>query len=246
MHVRSVAIIQARMTSTRLPGKVMADLCGKPALEHMIERVRRAELLDDIVVATTVNADDDPVSDLCRRLDIQVFRGDEADVLGRFQGAAAETGAEAIIRLTGDCPMIDPKVIDEVISVFDGGAYDHVSNCNIRTYPDGLDVEAFTRGALNEAAEKADHPYLREHVTPYIRGSNPEFGHGNFALGHVVFEADLSHLRWTLDTVDDLDRIRRLITQLPRNYSWFEALSLATRQPELLGPKSGSDAGQRI
>lgn len=230
-----VAIIQARMTSTRLPGKVLADICGKPMLQHVIERIRRVERLDDILVATTVNTSDDPVRELCSRLRVKAFRGEEADVLGRYGDAAAYCGAEAVVRLTGDCPMIDPGVIDKAIAMFEEGTWDYVSNCNVRTYPDGLDTEVFTRAALDEAVSEARHPFLREHVTPYIRGTHPQSGRRPFRIGHVTFEADFSHLRWTVDTAEGLERIRRLVAILPENFTWLEALAAATREPDLLG-----------
>lgn len=230
-----VAIVQARMTSSRLPGKVLADICGKPMLQRVIERARRVERLDAILVATTVNASDDPVVELCNRLGVKAFRGDERDALERYGEAAAFAAAVAVLRLTGDCPMIDPGVIDKAIAMFEEGTWDYVSNCNVRTYPDGLDAEVFTRAALDEAVREARHSFLREHVTPYIRGSHPEYGRGPFRIGQVTFEADFSHLRWTVDTAEDLERIRCLVAGLPENFTWLQALAAATRQPELLG-----------
>lgn len=230
-----VAIIQARMTSSRLPGKVMADICGKPALQRMIERARRAERLDEIVVATTVNATDGPVVELCKRLGVKVFRGDEADVLGRYLNAAGLARAGVIVRLTADCPMIEPTLIDQAVTTFQSGNWDYVSNAVRRTYPDGLDVEVFSREALERAAREAQHPFLREHVTPYINGKRAGLPHGDFALGDMTFEADFSHVRWAVDTSEDLDRVRRLFALLPENFTWLHALAAATREPELLG-----------
>ena len=232
---RTVAIIQARMTSTRLPGKVMADLCGAPLLERMLERVRRAERPAGIVVATTTNATDEPVAALCERLGVGVFRGDEADVLGRFAGAAEVAGAEAIVRLTADCPVHDPDLIDAAIAGFEAGGWDYYGNAVERTYPDGLDVEVFSRRALNEAAAAASHPFLREHVTPWISGKRPQYGCGDFRRGAMRFAADFSHLRWTVDTADDLARVRRLWTVAPARFTWLEALAAATKEPQLLG-----------
>lgn len=232
-----VAIVQARMTSSRLPGKVLADICGKAALQRQIERIQQAKRVDKIMVATTTNASDDPIVELCGRLGVDVFRGDEADVLERFRGAAEAAGATAVVRLTADCPMIDPDVLDGVVELFNEGCWDYVSNCNERTFPDGLDVEVFTRAALEEAAEKATAPFQREHVTPYMRGMFLQYVSGEFRIAQYTYPADFSHVRWTLDTVDDLERIRRLIAQLPEDYTWLQALSVATRQPELLGPQ---------
>jgi len=229
-----VAIIQARMTSTRLPGKVLADIAGRPSLERMIARVRSSKRLSNIVVATTTNATDDPVVILCEKLGVVVFRGEEMDVLGRFQAAAQSVDAAHIMRLTADCPMIDPGVLDDMIEMYASRNWDYVSNCVNRTYPDGLDAEVFTREALEEAAVVATHPIQREHVTLYIRGILPELGIGQFRRGDFLFTADFSHLRWTLDTAEDLTRIRRLVSALPEGYSWLDAVALATREPKLL------------
>ena len=236
-----VAIVQARMTSKRLPGKVLMDVCGKPAMQRMLERVMCAQYLDKILVATTCNEEDDPIVDLCRRFSIATFRGDEFDVLGRFLSAAEKADAHSVVRLTADCPMIDPAVIDQIVRKFNSGNWDYVSNCGERTYPDGLDAEIFTLQALKVANLKATHPFLREHVTPFIRGSHPQYGSGRFRRTDVKFDADLSHLRWTLDTIEDLQRIRKLVSLLPENYTWFDALTVATKFPDLLGLPSSSD-----
>ena len=228
------AIIQARMTSTRLPGKIMADIGGKPLLKRMLDRVRRATKLNKIIVATTVNSADDVAAKLCTDEDVDVFRGSEHDVLDRFHGAAQAAGAISVVRLTADCPMIDPQLIDEVVSRYSHGDCDYASNAIERTYPDGLDVEVFSRAALDEAQAKANHPYLREHVTPYIHG-NSDYGSGNFRRAAVTYAADFSHIRWTVDRPDDLERVRELFHLLPENFTWLQALSVATRYPSLLG-----------
>jgi len=232
---QTATIIQARMTSTRLPGKVLADIDGRPALAGMLVRVRRAVHAGHVVVATTVNATDDPVAKLCEELGVAVHRGDEMDVLGRYIEAAKAVDADPIVRLTADCPMIDPGVVDQAIQIYLESGVDYVSNGIQRTYPDGLDVEVFSRHSLEVAGREATHPFLREHVTPYIRGTFPQYESGEFRIGHCKFEADFSHIRWTLDTDEDLERIRRLVERLPDDYTWLEALSVATRYPELLG-----------
>ena len=231
----TVAIIQARMTSSRLPGKVMMDIAGKPSLQLMLDRVKSADLLDQIIVATTVNFTDDSIVSLCEENGVNVFRGDEQDVLGRLFAAAEQEDATIVVRLTADCPMIDPELIDETVSSYLRGGYDYVSNTIDRTYPDGMDVEVMSINALKEANKKAKHPFLREHVTPYISGKEPNFGAGEFKIKQVKFDVDFSHVRWTLDTADDLVTIRSLIAVLPENYSWLQALSVATRDPQLLG-----------
>ncbi|MBM3491852.1 MAG: hypothetical protein FJX68_15705 [Alphaproteobacteria bacterium] len=229
------AIIQARMTSTRLPGKVLAAIGGRPALQLMLQRLSACRRLDRIVVATTVNATDDPVVALCRQLGVASFRGSEQDVLGRLLAAAEAQGAEGIVRLTADCPIIDPAVVDEAVALFAQGDFDYVSNARLRTYPDGLDVEVLGRQALARADREARHPALREHVTPYINGRRPQWGRGEFRLGDLCFAADFSHVRWTLDRADDLARLRRLVSLLPEGFGWLQALSVATREPALLG-----------
>lgn len=222
--MRTVAIIQARMTSSRLPGKVLADIDGRPSLQRMIERVRPATGLDEIAVATTALATDDPVAALCEQIGVRCFRGDEQDVLGRYVAAAAAFDADVVVRLTADCPMHDPEVIEMALRLYAQGGYDHVSNAVQRTFPDGLDVEVMSRQALERADREAKHPFLREHVTTYIRCSKPELGCGDFALGHILNDTDLSAVRWTVDRQEDLDRVRRFFAALPDGFSWREAM----------------------
>jgi spore coat polysaccharide biosynthesis protein SpsF len=242
--MNTVAIIQARMTSTRLPGKVLMDICGKSSLQRMLERVRNAKQLDQVVVATTINASDDPIVELCDKLGCKVFRGDEFDVLGRVLRAAEVENSKVVVRLTADCPMIDPNVIDEIVSAFSIKKYDYLSNTIERTYPDGLDVEVMSINTLREAHRKAVVPFLREHVTPYISGKRPDLGAGDFRIDQIRFSADFSHIRWTLDTKEDLQRIRSLVSKLPENYRWLQALSIATREPDLLGNMINGQAAE--
>lgn len=223
------------MTSTRLPGKVLADLGGRPALDFMLARVRRAKRLDAVWVATTGNAADDPVAELCDRRDVPIFRGDEADVLSRYAGAAAAASANTVVRLTADCPMSDPTIIDQGVALFECGDYDYVSNAVIPTYPDGLDVEVFSKAALDRADREARLPFHREHVTPYMRsGSYETLPTGDFRIGHFRAPADFSHLRWTVDTQEDLDAVRRMVAHLPFDFGWLDAVALITRYPELI------------
>ncbi len=231
----TVAIIQARMTSTRLSGKVLASIGGRPALEYMLARVRRATRLDAIWMATTDNATDDPVADLCTRLEVPIFRGDEADVLGRYVGAMQAAGADTIVRLTADCPLIDPSLIDAAILLLQEGGFDYVSNVVERSYPDGLDVEVSTAEALAAAGREAQHPYHREHVTPYLRtGAYDDLPTGQFKVGHLHAPADFGHLRWTVDTPADLRRVQAMAASLPDDHGWMDALALVTRRPHLL------------
>ncbi len=237
---RTVAIIQARMTSTRLPGKVLADLGGRPLLERVLERVRKAARLDDVWVATTTNAEDDPVVALCERLAVPVFRGDEHDVLGRYHACADAARADVIVRITADCPLIDPDVIDRVVFAFQGGDFDYVSNATKRSYPDGLDVETFSRAALERAHAEAAHPDLREHVTLYISARRPHLPHGAFRIGHVTLDEDLSAIQWSVNLPEDLERVRRLWPRLPEDFRWRDVLEAARGDRFLLGLPEGA------
>lgn len=231
--MRVVAIIQARMTSTRLPGKVMACLRGVPVLGHMLARVRRSECLDAVCIATTTNETDEPIARLAADLSCLAVRGEEHDVLGRFNKAADETAADAIVRLTADCPMIDPSLIDAMVERFRAGELDYLSNVVHRDFPDGLDVEILSRESLAHADREANVSYDREHVTTFIRRSDVT-AERRFRIGHHRGPADFSHLRWTVDTADDLENVRRLVDAAPANYSWLEAISTLTREPALL------------
>lgn len=235
---RVVAIIQARMTSTRLPGKVLADICGTPLLQWIVERLRNCRRLDEIIIATTNNRDDDPVEALGRKLGVGIFRGDEFDVLGRMLRAADQSRADVVVRITADCPVIDPGVVDECILLRAESGVDYASNVIMRTYPDGLDTEVIRIEALRKADREAHGPVLREHVTPYIRGGFPHLASGDFSRADLTFSSNLSHVRWTVDKQDDLDRIRELFAALKTPFSWLDALSLATKHPHLLGAKS--------
>lgn len=231
---KTVAIIQARMTSTRLPGKVLADVVGKPLLHWMLDRVTHSLRIDEVWVATTVNGTDDPVAHLCATLNIPVFRGDEQDVLGRFHGAALAAGATVVVRLTADCPLMDGALIDGVIERFAEGGSDYVSNVLERTYPDGLDVEVFSFAALDAAFRETNLPFQREHVTPYLQtGWHPDTLTGNFSITHVLHEEDLGELRWTVDYPSDLELIRRMFAILPVGFSWLDALACFRADPSL-------------
>jgi spore coat polysaccharide biosynthesis protein SpsF len=205
------AIIEARMTSSRLPGKVMRPILGRPTLELLIERLRRARRLDDIVVATTVNRTDDVLEELAKGLGVACFRGSEPDVLERVLGAARATGTDLIVEITADCPLIDPTVVDRLVDVFLANEYDYVSNVLKRTYPVGLDTQVFPTRVLEEVARLTDDPVDHEHVSIYIY-QHPE----RFSLYNV--ESGLPEKWWnfrlTVDTLDDFERIRRIYERL--------------------------------
>jgi len=205
-----VAIVQARMSSKRLPGKVLADIAGSPMITFMLRRIERCREIDRIVVATSSDSSDDPLCEEVERNGFQCFRGSLTDVLDRYAGAASASAADVVVRLTADCPLIDADLIDKVVARLITGALDYVSNVDPPTFPDGLDVEAFTRVALMAAARDAKDGPDREHVTPFIRRDKNRFRQSNIA-GIL----DLSALRWTVDHADDLTLIRSMIASLP-------------------------------
>ena len=209
--LKVVAIIQARMGSSRLPGKVMRQVQGKPLLEYQLERIGKARLINKIVVATTTKETEKPIVDLCERLSVAIFRGPEDDVLTRYFDAATEQQAEIVVRLTADCPLIDPHTIDQALVKYltDVREYDYVSNTLKRTYPRGFDVEVFSMKALEQAFREAKEATYREHVTPYIY-HHPD----KFKLASFLNPIDLSSLRLTVDTEDDLELITRLLEHL--------------------------------
>jgi spore coat polysaccharide biosynthesis protein SpsF len=224
-------IVQARMGSTRLPGKTLLEIKGRPLLEHIILRVKHSREMTGLAVATTSDAMDDPIRDLCARLDVPVYRGSSEDVLDRYYQCALKYGAGIIVRITADDPFKDPLVIDLVIREMLSGSYDYVSNTIRPTFPEGLDVEVFSFEALERAWHEAGSQLQREHVTPYI-WLNP----GRFRLKNIENQTDLSHLRWTLDTKEDLDFARSVYDQLYQPGELFlmeDVLGLLKRRPEL-------------
>lgn len=212
----TTAILQARMGSQRLPGKVLRKIIGKPMLELQLERIRQASSITKIVVATSVHAVDNPVAEICSELEVECFRGSLEDVLDRYYKAALAFEANQIVRLTGDCPLCDPDVIDRVVQFHLDGDYDYTSNVIKLTYPDGLDVEVFSRSALETAWCKAELPSHREHVTFYFL-KNPD----QFKLGSVENAKDLSSLRWTVDYEEDFMLATEIFERLYKTKSCF-------------------------
>ena len=200
---RVLAVLQARTSSTRFPAKVLAEIDGIPMLQHQIARIRRATLIDDLVVATSTDPSDDALVELCSELGVAVVRGSLSDVLGRFMLAASEFPAENIVRLTADCPLTSPTVLDAVIELHIESQSDYTSNCHPPTFPDGLDVEVMKYEALHWADQNALTSPEREHVTLAI-ASRPE----KFSLANLPMEPDRSHFRWTVDLPEDLDYVR--------------------------------------
>jgi spore coat polysaccharide biosynthesis protein SpsF len=229
--LKVVAIIQARMGSTRLPGKVLKDLEGESVLARVVNRLRRASLIDELLVATTDRGADDVIVEQCRRYAVPVFRGDEDDVLDRYLRAAQASKADVIVRITSDCPLIDPEIADKTIRAFHAERPDYATNCLVRTYPRGLDTEVMAYRALERAWRAADQSYQRAHVTPYI------YEHGDeFKILSVKGDADYSNHRWTVDTAEDLEFMRAIYSRLrDRNdFLWRDVLDLLEREPELV------------
>ena len=225
-----IAIIQARVGSTRLPRKVLADIGGRPLLWHVVQRVRQARLVDRTVVATSTEADDDAIAAFCDRNDVGCFRGSETDVLDRFYQTAQAFPANFFVRITADCPLIDPDVIDRVLAILQTGKYEYVSNTLRYTYPDGLDTEAFTAEALTQSWREATKPSEREHVTPYLRLS------GKFRLSNVENDVDLSpqEYRWSVDDAKDLEFVRQVYARLDHaDFRLKDILMLLEKEPAL-------------
>jgi spore coat polysaccharide biosynthesis protein SpsF len=230
--VKIVAIIQARMGSTRLPGKVMVELAGEPMLVRVMNRVNRAKTLDEVVVATTSKCDDDVIVDLCKARKWSFFRGSEEDVLDRYYNAAIEYEANVVVRITSDCPLIEPSVIDLVVNVFlhNQPEVGYCSNSLNRSFPRGLDVEVIDFDALKYAWREDNDPRVREHVTQYII-RHPEVFHQRSVSNSV----DLSNLRWTVDTAEDLAFVRKIYEHfIHDHFTWIEVLEVLKKNPDWL------------
>jgi len=229
--MKIATIVQARMGSTRLPGKVLLDLGGRTVLARVVNRLRRATLVGEIIIATTKNPADDAIVEECRRLSVESFRGEELDVLDRYYRASARTGAEAVVRITSDCPMIEPEVTDLVIATFLDQRPDYASNARRRTYPRGLDTEIMTAAALARCWNEAKLDYQRVHVTPYIY-ENP----AEFRIVPVTGERNYSQYRWTLDTPEDLAFLRAVYQHFGNDdgFHWRDAIKLMEEQPAIV------------
>lgn len=258
MNEKVVAIIQARMKSSRLPDKVMLDLAGKPMLERVINRVRRASRVHEVMVATISDPDEDPIAELCGHHGIRCYRGSLHDVLDRYYQAATEAEAGIVVRITADCPLIDPGLIDQTIDALLGYQtgeaiwkpqgnpaiypaptvedipWDYASTRLPppwkRTFPIGLDVEVFTYAALARAWREAKQPYEREHVLPYIYDEP-----NRFRCLVADWTEDLGEYRWTVDTIVDLDAMREVYSLLPNteNFTWRDVVELYRKRPRL-------------
>jgi len=227
------AIIQARMGSTRLPEKVMKNLQGKTVLEHVIERVKQSKLIDEIIIATTTHERDTAIESEALRCGVKAFRGSEDDVLSRYYYAAKENNLDVVVRITSDCPLIDPRIIDDIVQFYKNNNYDIVTNAGNdvenRTYPRGLDVEILSFDILENAYINASEKYQREHVTPYIY----EVVQNKF---YYKNQSDYSKYRWTLDTDEDFQLIKEIYKVLYKGVHDFymdDIISLINEQPSL-------------
>lgn len=232
-----LALLQARMSSTRLPGKVMKPILGKPLLELQIERVRRCRKIDILVVVTSTEKSDDAIEALCRRMAVACFRGDLTNVLDRYYQASQQYDADTIVRLTGDCTLTDPEKIDELITFFQSNEYDYVNNSKPPCLPHGLDAEVFSRSTLEQTWKHAGLPSEKEHVTPYMY--KPENG---FSIGHLNYPPSHVHLRWCVDEPEDYVLVKKIYEALyPSNpqFSSADIIRLMSQKPALIKINAG-------
>ncbi|MBI4685898.1 MAG: glycosyltransferase family protein [Nitrospirae bacterium] len=227
----TLAILQARTSSTRLPEKVLKPILGRPMLSLEIERILKSRRIDKLIVATSSDLPDERIEGLCNSMGINCFRGSLDDVLDRFYNAALLYKPDHIVRITGDCPLIDPYIIDTVIEFYINGGFDYVSNALQPTFPDGMDVEVFAFTALATAWREASLPSHREHVTPFINQQCDRFKVGNFENA-----VDLSFLRWTVDEPEDFQLVTQIFEALYSNGKIFtmkDILEYIEKRPEL-------------
>ena len=223
-------IIQARMGSSRLPGKaLMKSDSGKPLLYYVTNQLRYCSKVKNLVIATTTNQEDDEIEKFANNNSINVFRGKEKDVLDRYFQCAKKYSFSTIVRITADCPLIDPQIVDKVIEQFFSGNYDFATNTLMRTFPIGTDVEVFSFSALNKAWENAQLPSEREHVTPYFHNKE------NFKIINVENDKNISNLRLTVDRIEDFELIKQILNNISINPIHLEdVLELFSRKPELI------------
>jgi len=244
MTPRVLAVVQARQGSSRLPGKALMEIAGRPMVAHVVERIAATPGVDEVVLATTVDAADDALADFARAAGVACVRGSVDDVLDRFRTAVRAHPADAVVRVTADCPLLDPAVSGQVVAEYRrrGGGLDYVSNVHPPTYPDGLDTEVFSRAALERAWREAspDSRRDREHVTPYLWERRPE----RFRLANVRHGGDLSGLRWTVDDARDLAFVRAVYGALApdgtRPFGMNDVLALLRSNPALVALNAGT------
>ncbi|HUH96489.1 MAG TPA: glycosyltransferase family protein [Anaerolineales bacterium] len=255
MSLRVVAIIQGRMSSSRLPGKILADLAGQPMLQRVFIRTSRAQAVTETLFATTTDPSDDPVAEYCSFSGIPFRRGSLYDVLDRYYRAAKESRAEVVVRITADCPVIDPVLIDDVVNTLIEDGYDFA--CNRlpppwhRTFPIGLDVEACTFQGLAKAWREAKAPQHREHAMPYFyegveltrqsRTLESGISPRRFKVALLQHSTDFGTYRWTVDTPEDLEFMRQVYSRFGGrdDFSWKEVLDLVHTEPKLMELNAG-------
>ena len=223
-------IIQARMGSTRLPGKVMKKINNKPMIEYVIDRVSKSKMIDDIIVATSDEEENKVLVNFLKSKKVKYFTGDEDDVLSRYYFTAKHYNLTDIVRITADCPLIDPIVIDNTIKKHVQDNFDYTSNIFPRSFPKGLDTEVFSFNSLKKAFIEANSLYDREHVTPYIRES------GNFEISNISFDKDYSDYRLTVDWEDDFRLIEKIFNLFKPNifFNWLDIMDLLKKNPDLI------------
>jgi glutamate-1-semialdehyde 2,1-aminomutase len=232
--MKVVAIVQARMGSTRLPNKVIKEIGGQPMIEILLKRLSKAKYIDEIVLATSTNDNNFPLVKHVSSMGFRVVRGSEDDVLNRYLQAINATCADVVVRVTGDCPLIDPDLVDHVIDSFKRSNCDYFSNNDPVTYPDGLDIEVFQAEALRKADLLTNVQYDREHVTPYLRNSDL------FTKGNISNDHDFSFLRWTVDEANDFNVVKDIFDHFSPNihFSWKDVIQLYKKQPKLFSANS--------
>jgi spore coat polysaccharide biosynthesis protein SpsF (cytidylyltransferase family) len=227
-----LCIIQARMGSTRFPGKILKKVKDTSLLEYEINRLRKSKLVDKIVVATTTNSEDNATEELCKKISVDCFRGNDMDVLDRyFKCSQKYPECKTIIRITGDCPLVDEEVVDEVIEFFNNGEYDYASNIEFgkHGYPDGINAEILTKEALEKSWKDAKLKSEREHVTLYIR-NNPSL----FKSGHISSERDLSNYRLTVDNPEDFEVIKFLMETVGTDAGYKTYVETLDKNPDII------------
>ena len=239
----TVAVVQARMSSTRLPGKVLKPVLGQPMILRQMERIRQARRIDRLVMAPSTDASDDVLADVCQAQGVECARGSLHDVLDRYYQVARRLVPQHVVRLTGDCPLLDPDLMDELITFHLAGRFDYSSNAlGEPSFPNGLDAEVMRFECLERAWREARLPSEREHVTPYFY-NHPEL----FRLGGYRGERDLSQMRWTVDEPEDLEFVRRVYAELyPANprFRMGDVVALLEREPALSAINSGFERNE--
>ena len=231
--MKIVATIEARMTSSRLPGKVLMEVLDKPILHYLVARLRRVQLLDEIVLATTTNSTDNSLVEFANNENIKCYRGSEDDVMARVVGAAESVDADLIVEITGDCPIIDPNIIEQAIQTYINNNVDYVSNAHVRSYPDGMDVQVFSLNVLKKSLNMTNDSLDHEHVTLYIRNHPKLFSHLNLVAPKKLWWPELG---LTLDERSDFELLKKIIEHFSDNifFDCYEVVKLLRERPDLV------------